>query len=90
MIEFAGEDAVAAAVACEKNHIASGQFAGEQIVRGRSKRRFDLDPFLAGKPFKIVEAGAADDADARFRHDGFLTAKAAKDTKKAMAIDPTL
>jgi hypothetical protein len=68
MIEFAGKDAVAAAMSGQKNDLASGQSAGEQIVRGRSKRGLDFDPFLAGESIKMVKAGAADDADARFRH----------------------
>ena len=68
MIQFAGQDAVAAAVPRQENHVAPGEFAGEQIVRGRAKGRFDLHPFLVGEAFDVVKAGAADDADAMFRH----------------------
>jgi hypothetical protein len=66
MIEFAGQDAVAAAVSGQKNDVASGQFAGEQIVRGRPNGVLTLTHFWRVNP-SIVKAGAADDADARFQ-----------------------
>ena len=48
MVQFAGQNPVAAPVARQKNHVAPGEPAGEQIVRGRAERGFDLHPFLAG------------------------------------------
>ena len=51
-----------------KTTLRPAEFAGEQIVRGRAKGRFDLDPFLVGESLEVVKAGAADDADAMFRH----------------------
>jgi hypothetical protein len=68
VVEFARQDAVATSVSRQKNHVTPGQFAGEQIVRRRPEGRFDLDPFLMGEALEIVKAGAADDADAMFRH----------------------
>ena len=50
MIQFAGQNPVAAAVPRQEDHVAPGQLAGEQIVRGRAEGRFDLHPFLVVKP----------------------------------------
>ena len=66
MIQFAGQNPVAASVARQKNHVASGEFAGEQIIGRRAERRFDLHPFLVGEAFEVVKSGAADDADSMF------------------------
>jgi hypothetical protein len=66
MVEFAGQNPVAAPVPRQKNHFASGEFAGEQIVGWRAEWRFDLHPFLVCETFDAVKPGAADDADAMF------------------------
>ena len=65
VVEFAGEDAVAASVPGQEDDVASGEFAGEEGVRGWAEGGVELDPFLAGEAFDLVEAAAADDADAR-------------------------
>ena len=70
VIQFAGQDPMPAPVPRQKHHFAAGQRSGQQIVRWRAKRGFNFDPFLSGKPFNMVEAGPADDADAMFRHAG--------------------
>src|SRR6516162_5018334 len=82
MVQLARQDAMAAPVSCQKNDIAPGQFARQQIIGGWSERRPDPDPFLAGESLEVVKSGAADDADAMFRHNGFLTVKYWKYTKK--------
>ena len=63
MIQLARQNAVAASVARQKNHVAPGERAGEKFVRRRAERRFDLHPFLIGKTFDVIQAAAADDAD---------------------------
>ena len=59
---------MAAPVAGKKNQVTTVEFAGQQIVRGFAKWGFDLHPFLVGKAFDVVKAGATDDADAMTRH----------------------
>ncbi len=66
MVQFAGQNAVAASVAREKNDLAPGEFAGEQIVGRFAERRFDRHPFLVGEAFDVIKPGAADDADSMF------------------------
>ena len=56
-------------MAREKDDFASGQSAGEQIIRGRAERRFDRDPFLPGESFDMIEAAASDDANALGLHE---------------------
>jgi hypothetical protein len=75
---------VAASVARQENDFASGDFSGEQIVGRFAEGRFDFDPFLLGEAFDVIKSRAADDSDFVFRHGKFLTAKGAKDTKKAV------
>ena len=72
MVEFAGHDPMAAPVTGKKNHVAPGELAGQQIVRRRAERGFDLHPFLVGEAFDVVKAGAADDADAMIGHARFI------------------
>ena len=72
MVEFRRQNPVAASVARQKDDIASGQFAGEQIIRWRTEGRPDLHPFLSCKAFDVIKTGAADDADAIIRHGGFI------------------
>jgi hypothetical protein len=50
MVQFAGQNPVAAPVAGKKNHVASGELAGEQIVRRRAERGFDFTHFWLVKP----------------------------------------
>ena len=66
MVQFAGQNPVAAPVARQENHVAPGEFAGEQIIGRRAERRFDLHPFLVREAFDVVKSGAADDADVMF------------------------
>src|SRR5476649_1317377 len=66
---------MAASVAREKNHVASGESAGEQFVGRRTEGRFDLHPFLAGEAFDVIQSAAADDADFVFCHGRILTKK---------------
>ena len=66
MVQFAGQNPVAAPMPRQENHFASGEFAGEQIVGRRAEGRFDLHPFLVREAFDAVKSGAADDADAMF------------------------
>ena len=61
-----GQNPMAASVARQENHVAPGEFAGEQIIGRRAERRFDLHPFLVGEAFDVVKPGAADDADVMF------------------------
>ena len=73
MIQFAGQNAMAASVAWKENHVAPGKLAGEQFVRRRAERSFDLDPFLIREALNVIEAAAADDANAMLRHAGFYS-----------------
>ncbi len=66
MVQFARQDAVAASVARQKNHLALGELAGEKRIGWIAERRFDLHPFLAGESFDVIQAAAADDADSEF------------------------
>ena len=68
VVELAGQNPVAAPVPGQKHDLAPRQLAGEETVRGRAKGRLDLDPLLLGKAFDMIEAAAADDADAMLRH----------------------
>src|ERR1035438_8754535 len=63
---------MAAPVAWKKDHVASGELAGQQIVRRRTEGGFDFHPFLVGEAFDVVKAGAADDANAMIRHGRFI------------------
>ena len=64
MVQLAGQDAMAATVAGEKNNLASGEFAGEELVGRRAKGSFHRAPFFAAKALDVVEPAATDDADA--------------------------
>jgi hypothetical protein len=68
MVQLAGQNAMAAAVAREKDHLAPGQFAGQEIVRRRPEGRFHLDPFWRVNPFDVIKPAAADQTNAMFRH----------------------
>ena len=68
MIQFAGQNAMAASVSRQENHFAPGEFAGEKIIRRRAKRRFDFDPFLIGETFNVIKSAAADNANSIVRH----------------------
>src|SRR5437870_5253463 len=59
---------MAAAVSGQEDHRPSGQLAGQKTVRRRAKWRPDLHPFLAREIFEVIEAAAADDADAMRCH----------------------
>ena len=68
MIQFAWQDEVSARVPRKKNDLASGEFAGEEMVGWRTERGFDFNPFLAGQSFDLVKPAAADDPDAIIGH----------------------
>jgi len=70
VVEFGREETVAAAVPGEKHDFAAGEPSGEQVVGGRAEGGFDLDPFLVREALDAVQSGAADDANAMFRHGG--------------------
>src|SRR6266699_1835430 len=59
---------MAAAMTRQEDDIAPAQLAGKQIVRRRTKRRFNLHPFLFGEAFNVIQAAAPDDANAVLRH----------------------
>ena len=63
MIQLAGQNFVAASVSRQENHVASGDFSGEQIVGRPAEGRFDFHPFLVGEAFDVVKSRAADDSD---------------------------
>ena len=71
VVEFGGQDAVAAAVAGEEDDVAPDEAAGQEIIGGGAEGGFDLDPFLVGEAFDAIEAGSADDANAMLCHAGF-------------------
>src|SRR5258706_186052 len=68
MIQFAGQHAMAASMPGQKHHLASRQLPGQQLIRRRAKGSFDFDPLLLSKAFNMIQAAAADNADARLRH----------------------
>ena len=68
VVQLAGQNAVAAPVPRQEHHLAPGQLAGEEIVRGRAEGRFDLHPLLVGEAFDVIKPAAADDADTILRH----------------------
>lgn len=68
MIELARENPVTTTVAWQEDDIATAQLAGQQIIRGRAERRFDLHPFLPGEAFDVIQPAAADNADPMIRH----------------------
>ena len=78
MIQLARQNAVAAAMSGQKNHIASGQPAREQIIRWRTEWCFDLHPFLVCEAFDVVKSRAADDSNAMLRHAQLYSIAAAK------------
>ena len=63
MVEFAGQNAMAASVTREKSDFAPSEFAGEQFIRRRTERRPDLHPFLVRETFDVIQPAATDDAD---------------------------
>jgi len=68
MIQLARQYAVASPVSGQKDHVASGQIAREQIVRGRPEWRFDLHPFLVCEAFDVVKSRTTDDSNAMLWH----------------------
>ena len=66
MIEFAGQDAMAASVTGQKSDLTASQRAGEKLIRGRPERRLDRHPFLVGEAFDVVKSAATDDTDPIF------------------------
>jgi hypothetical protein len=68
MVQLARQNAVTASMSGQKNHIASGQPAREQIIRWRTEWCFDLHPFLVREAFNVVKSRAADDSNAMLRH----------------------
>src|SRR3954452_19368649 len=64
VIQFAGREAVAASVTGEKSHADAVDFTDDVRVGWIAERRLD-PPFVDdGQPFHLIQAGAADDADA--------------------------
>ncbi len=68
VVQLGREEAMTAAVAREKDDIAPRETAGEEVVGGRAEGRPDLHPFLLGEALDVIEAAAADDADALVCH----------------------
>ena len=64
MVELTWQNAMPAAMAWKKHHFPAGKCAGEQLIGSFPERRFYSAPFLVFKAFNIVQAAAADDADA--------------------------
>src|SRR5260370_24406515 len=57
-----------AGVARKEDHLAAGQFTGQEAVGRLAKRRGHLHPLLVGETFKVIQSAAADDADAGSWH----------------------
>jgi hypothetical protein len=59
-----------ARVSWQKHDLAPGEFAGEQLVGRRTKRRLHRHPFLVRESLNVVQPTTADYADAmvRFLH----------------------
>src|SRR5262249_46498086 len=72
VIEFAGHNAMAAAVAGQEDNVAASELASKKIVRRPAKGSFDLHPFLVGESFEVIKAAAANNADAVDGHGGAL------------------
>ena len=56
----------------QKYDLAPGQFSGKELVRRAAKGRFDRDPLLSAKPVYMIQAAAANNADAVLRHGALL------------------
>src|SRR5262245_47961949 len=54
MIQFGRQNTMFARMSWQKDHLASGKLACEQLIRGASKRRFHLHPFLPAKAFDVI------------------------------------
>ena len=64
MVELTWQNAMPAAMAWKKHYFPTGKCAGEQLIGSFPERRFYSAPVLVFKAFNIVQAAAADDADA--------------------------
>ena len=64
MIKLTWQNAMPAAMARKKHHFPAGKCAVEQLIGSCSEWRFYSTPFPVFKAFNIVQAAAANDADA--------------------------
>jgi hypothetical protein len=87
MIQFSGQEFVPAGVARQENDFAAAQDSSQQLIGRIAKGRLDLQPFLIGEAFDVVEAAAADNTDARFFHAGGLVAGREGQCKQ-IVVDP--
>jgi hypothetical protein len=88
MIQFTRQYAVTPPVPGQKNYVASGQFAREQVVRGRPEWRFDLHPFLVCEAFDVVKPRAANDSNAKLWHMRLYSIDAAKSRHRFYRLTP--
>ena len=61
VVDFMGEQAVAAAMAGKKEYAAAGEFAFDDFIRGRAERSFDRVGADDFQGIDFIKAGAADD-----------------------------
>src|ERR1043166_1680855 len=54
MVQFARQDAMSTAVPRKENDFTALKPARKKVVRGRTKRGFDLHPLLTGKAFDMI------------------------------------
>src|ERR1041385_4475403 len=68
MIELGWKQPMSSGVAWQEDDIASIQLPGQELVGRSTERRLNVDPFLAGEAFDLIQAASADDAYAMFLH----------------------
>ncbi len=62
-------------MAWEKDHVTIGKFSGQKLVRRRTKRSPNLDPFLIREPFDMIQSTPADDTDTMCSHQGYNSSR---------------
>ena len=63
MIQLARQNSMSAAVPRQEGNLPPSQRARQYLIRRGAERGPDLDPFLTCKPFDMIKATAADNAD---------------------------
>jgi hypothetical protein len=88
VVQLAGHNPMPSAMAREEYYVAAGEAAGKELVGGGAKRCFNRTPFLVFKALDIVQAAAADNADAvrKGRHVFFVASESGLSLRWAIPI----
>ena len=68
MVQFTGQNSMAAAVPGQEDDFTALKPARQECIRGRAERGFDFHPSFARETFDVIQAAAANEADTVFGH----------------------